>query len=69
MVSVLSDEFERMEGVMCYFKVLYRYLLGRSQENREIQSDYKWCERFNKYMDKKLIATQKLNSHHYACVK
>jgi hypothetical protein len=34
-----------------------------------MQDDYKLCERLNKFIGKKVITTQKLNSHHYACVQ
>jgi hypothetical protein len=30
----------------------------------EMRGDYKWCEWLNKFIGKKVIATQKLNAHH-----
>jgi hypothetical protein len=34
-----------------------------------IQSNYKLFERLHKFSGKKIIATQKLSSHQYACVQ
>jgi hypothetical protein len=31
-----------------------------------MQDVYKWCERLHKFIGKKVIAIQKLNSRHYA---
>jgi hypothetical protein len=29
-----------------------------------VQGDYKWCERLHKFINKKIVATQKLNARH-----
>jgi hypothetical protein len=48
----------------------FRRLFHPFQENIEIllnmkiSGDYKWCERLHKFIDKKVLATQKTNSNH-----
>jgi hypothetical protein len=34
------------------------------KSKRKLQGDYKLCERLHKFIGNKVIATQKLNTHH-----